>query len=138
MGDDSVDDAGDLVSGRKADERLAGEQDVVRANLDDDPRTKERSRNGTISSGPSSSLKWVARSSGEWTTIAAGKTLQTPSQATELKRSASSRAQNVQGRPLGNDPAGVQQEQPRAEGNGLGRTVSDIEHRNSLGTLHHA
>ena len=37
MGDDPLDDAGDLVAGREAADRLAGEQDVVRADLDQEP-----------------------------------------------------------------------------------------------------
>ncbi len=53
-------------------------------------------------------------------------------------RCASSRTEHVQGRSLGDDPAFFQQEQPRAQRDGLGRTVGDIEHRDRQGTLDRA
>jgi hypothetical protein len=44
-------------------------------------------------------------------------------------------AQDVQGRSLGDDPARFQQEQPRAERDRLGGTVSHVEHRDRQGSL---
>ena len=56
VGDDPLDGARDLVAGGEAADGLAGEQDVVGPDLDQQPRCRRAGRgNGTISSGPSSS-----------------------------------------------------------------------------------
>ena len=120
-------------------DRLASEQNVVRADLDSGPRSRRkveerdnqfgadrRARDGRLPALVSD------------ITTRAGKTLRTPSQAIASRHRASGRAEHVQGQSLGDYAAVFQQEKSRAQGNGLGRTVSDIEHRDPQGALDRA
>ncbi len=94
-----------------------------------------RSRNPTISSGPSSRRSRLAFCSGAWSSRRAEKTLSTPSNGIDAVVRPPRRGQDVQRRAFGDDLPPLQQEQPRAQRDGLGDAVRDVEHRDRQRTL---
>jgi hypothetical protein len=92
-------------------------------------RPAGRSRNPTISSGPSSRWRRVALCPGAWSSRRAAKDVERAHERDRAIVRSPCGGQDVQRRPVGDDLPPLQQEQPRAQGDSLCDAVRHVEHR---------